>query len=97
MGILVKDIINGTLTGRARERLVSCVLVATKKPSGGSRPITMGEAFYKLACLDALTLVHGEVRTAVGPIQFGLSPGSESALCFTVFGGPSSRLGGSLF
>ena len=81
MGLLVKDIINGTLTGRARDLLVSCVLFAVKKPSGSPRPIAMGEAFYKLACLYALSLVRDEVRPALGPIQFGVSPGgSESAL-----------------
>ena len=80
MGLLVKDI-NGTLTGRARELLVSCVLFAVKKPSGSPRPIAMGEAFYKLACSYALSLVRDEVPPALGPIQFGVSPGgSESAL-----------------
>jgi len=82
LGILVKDIINGTLNGIARELLVSCVLCAVGKPSGGSRPIAMGEAFYKLSCLYALSLV-GPTRTckALGPIQFALSPGGpESAL-----------------
>ena len=64
------------------ELLVSCVLCAVGKPSGGSRPIAMGEAFYKLSCLYALSLV-GPTRTckALGPIQFALSPGGpESAL-----------------
>ena len=82
LGILVKDIINGTLNGIARELLVSCVLCAVGKPSGGSRPIAMGEAFYKLSCLYALSLV-GPTRTckALGPIQFAVSPGGpESAL-----------------
>ena len=76
-----KDILNGTLTGKARELLVSSILFAGKKASGGSRPIAMGEAFYKLACLYALDLVYDRVRTALGPIQFAFSPGGpESAL-----------------
>jgi len=41
----------------------------------------MGETFYKLACLYALSLVQSEITTALGPIQFGLAPGgSESAV-----------------
>jgi len=81
LGVLVKDILNGALTGRARELLVSSILFAGKKASGGSRPIAIGEAFYKLACLYALDLVHDRVRTALGPIQFAFSPGGpESAL-----------------
>ncbi len=48
MGLLVKDIINGTLTGRARDLLVTCVLFAVKKPSGAPRPIAMGEASTSL-------------------------------------------------
>ena len=81
LGVLVKDILNGTLTGKARELLVSSILFAGKKASGGSRPIAMGEAFYKLACLYALDLVYDRVRTALGPIQFAFSPGGpESAL-----------------
>ena len=41
----------------------------------------MGEAFYKLACLYALKLVHDQVRTSLGPIQFAFSSGGpESAL-----------------
>jgi hypothetical protein len=81
LGILVKDILNGTLTGNARELLVSSILFAGRKSSGGSRPIAMGEAFYKLACLYALKLVHDQVRTSLGPIQFAFSSGGpESAL-----------------
>ena len=45
------------------------------------RPIAMGEAFYKLACLYALNLVRDQVRTALGPIQCAFSTGGpESAL-----------------
>src|SRR3954466_15457123 len=41
----------------------------------------MGEAFYKLASLYVMSLVGGQVRAALGPIQHALAPGgSESAL-----------------
>lgn len=79
LGHLVKDIVNGALTGRARELLVSSTLVATKKPSGGCRPIAMGEVFYRVACLYALDLVRDPIRTVLGPIQFGLSPGGAAS------------------
>ena len=57
------------------------ILVATKKKSGGTRPIAMGECFYKLACLYALSLVRPDIPPLLEPIQFALSPGgSESAV-----------------
>ena len=95
MGILIKDIINGKLTGAARTLLLSCVLVATRKSSGGVRPIAMGEVFYKLAGLYALELVRPHVADALGPHQFGLAPGgSESAFhILQAEHGSSPRLG----
>ncbi len=58
LGTLVKDIINGSLTGAARDLLVSSTLIATKKSSGGFRSIAMGESFYMLACLYTFSLVR---------------------------------------
>src|SRR5690349_13902539 len=63
-----------------RELLVSS-LIATRKSSGGFRPIAMGEAFYKLACLYTLNLVRLQIPDALGPLQFAFAPGgSETAL-----------------
>jgi hypothetical protein len=51
LGALVSDIINGRLIGSSRDLLLSSLLVPVAKSSGGTRPIAMGECFYKLACL----------------------------------------------
>src|ERR1700712_5334131 len=52
-----------------------------KKPSGGTRPIAMGEAFCKLAGLYCLSLVRTDIPAILEPIQFALSPGgSETAV-----------------
>ena len=78
---LTRDIINGALTGRSRELLLSSVLIAARKSNGGLRPIAMGEAFYKLSCLYMLSVVRKDIPGALGPMQFALSPGgSESAV-----------------
>ena len=68
MGTLIKDIINGSLTGAARELLVSSTLIATKKSSGGFRPVAMGESFYKLACLYILNLARLQTPDVLGPL-----------------------------
>ena len=39
----------------------------------------MGEAFYKLACLYALSLVRLEVPKILEPIRLALSPGGPEA------------------
>ena len=71
---LVKDIINGTLPVEARTLLVSSILIRIKKPSGGTRPIAMGETFYKLAGLYCVSLVPSkDIRAILEPIQFALS------------------------
>jgi hypothetical protein len=78
---LVKDIINGVLPDSCRSLLLACVLVGAKKPKGGTRPIAMGETFYKLAGLYSLSLVRSDIPAIMEPIQFALSSGgSESAL-----------------
>ena len=78
---LIKDMINGILPDSCRSLLLASVLVGAKKPKGGTRPIAMGEAFYKLAGLYSLSLVRSDIPSIMEPIQFALSSGgSESAL-----------------
>ena len=42
---LLKDIVNGNLPERARQLLLACRAVALNKPTGGYRPIAVGELF----------------------------------------------------
>jgi len=48
VGSIVRDILGGTLPECCRPLLLSSILIAVDKDSGGKRPIAMGEAFYKL-------------------------------------------------
>ena len=66
----------------ARTLLVSSILIGIKKSSGGTRPIAMGETFYKLAGLYCVSLIPlKDIRAILEPIQFALSPGgSETAV-----------------
>jgi hypothetical protein len=69
------------LPDASRPLLLASILVGAKKPSGGTRPIAMGEVFCKLAGLYCLSLVRLDIPAILEPIQFALSPGgSESAV-----------------
>src|SRR6185436_9091474 len=78
---LVTDILNGVFEGRIRDLLLSGVLIAAKKSSGAPRPVVMGETFYKLAGLFALSQVRSSLSAIVEPIQLAFSRGgAESAV-----------------
>ena len=47
-------------------------LVGLQKPGGGVRPIAIGEAWYRLAMLCALTEVGSEVGASLAPLQVGV-------------------------
>ena len=79
IGTLVRDIIAGAIPPSCRSLLVSSILVAVDKDSGGIRPIAMGEYFYKLASLYALSLVRLDIPSILEPIQLALSPGGSEA------------------
>ena len=79
LGILVRDIISGTLPDSCRTLLLSSILIAADKDNGGIRPIAMGEAFYKIASLYVLSLVRDDIPSILEPIQLGLSPGGSEA------------------
>ena len=76
---LVTMILNGEVRGRAREVLLTSVLVGIGKPKGGVRPIAIGEVFYKLAALYALRTIRDDIPGALGAGQFALLPGGAEA------------------
>lgn len=83
LAALTMAIINGKIKGRAREALLCSVLIGLEKPGGGTRPIAMGEMFYKLAATYALRTVGETAREVLGPTQFALAPGgSEAAVLY---------------
>ena len=51
LGCLVRDIASGTLPDSCRSLLLSSILIAVDKDSGGKRPVAMGECFYNLTDL----------------------------------------------
>jgi hypothetical protein len=46
---LVVAIANGDIGGKVKRLLLSSLLIGLPKPNGGTRPIAMGEIFYKLS------------------------------------------------
>ena len=83
LAALTMAIINGKIEGRARDALLCSVLIGLEKPGGGTRPIAMGEMFYKLAATYALRIVGETAREVLGPTQFALAPGgSEAAVLY---------------
>ena len=76
---LTMAIVNGELKGRAKTLLLSSVLIGLPKPNGGTRPIAMGEIFYKLAGAYMLRLVKEPAREALGSAQFAFAPGGAEA------------------
>ena len=76
---LTMAIVNGELKGRAKTLLLSSVLIGLPKPNGGTRPIAMGEIFYKLAGAYMLRLVKEPAREALGSSQFAFAPGGAEA------------------
>lgn len=79
LSALAIEIANGNIRGRAKAALLCSVLVGLKKPGGGTRPIAMGEIFYKLTASYLLRLANENVRTALGPTQFAFAPGGAEA------------------
>jgi hypothetical protein len=74
-------IINGDISGKLKQVLLTSVLVGIDKPNGGIRPVAVGEVFYKMAALYIMAVVEEEMKEALGPQQFAMLPGgAESAL-----------------
>ena len=76
---MTMSIANGRVKGRAKALLLSSVLIGLDKPNGGTRPIAMGEVFYKLAATYMLKLVNEPARQVLGPSQFAFAPGGAEA------------------
>jgi len=72
LGVLVADIINGTLDDQARSLLLSGLLIPVRKDDGGVRPIAISECFYKLATMYAVNLVSADLPAIFEPIQLGV-------------------------
>jgi hypothetical protein len=80
LSLLIQLIRNGQLSDHCRTYLLSCPVIPTAKRTGGIRPITIGETFYKMSAALALSDVEKEAVDLLGSDQFALSPGgSESA------------------
>jgi hypothetical protein len=79
---LLKDIINGNLPDRARQLLLACRAVAMAKPTGGYRPIAVGEMFYRLAGVIVVRKVTDAAATLLAPHQYGVGvlSGAEKIL-----------------
>lgn len=69
---LLKDIINGNLPDHARQLLLACRAVALNKPSGGYRPIAVGELFYRLAGVIVVRKITGAAASLLAPHQYGV-------------------------
>ena len=69
---LLRDIINGELPDEARELLLASRLVALSKPSGGCRPIAVGEQLYRLAAIVAVSGVSEAAAPLLAPHQYGV-------------------------
>jgi hypothetical protein len=76
---LVVAIANGEIGGKVKRLLLSSLLIGLPKPNGGTRPIAMGEIFYKLAGAYMLHLVREQIQTALGTTQFAFAPGGAEA------------------
>jgi hypothetical protein len=79
LATLVMAIANGEIRGTAKELLLSSVLIGLPKPKGGTRPIAMGEVFYKLAGAYMLQLIKEHTQNALGATQFAFAPGGSEA------------------
>ncbi|MDB5910672.1 MAG: uncharacterized protein JWP34_4786, partial [Massilia sp.] len=69
---LLKDIINGNMSERARQMLLSSRLVALNKTDGGHRPIAIGELFYRLAGVIVVRKITKTAAALLAPHQFGV-------------------------
>lgn len=79
---LICDISNGDLPEEAKEYLLPSHLIALPKPTQSIRPISMGEIFYRVAALKAVTTVSEVAAKILSPIQFGVGipAGCEQAV-----------------
>ena len=68
---LMQDLCNDNIPDSIRDLLLSSHLVAIQKPSGGLRPIAIGELFYRIAGSIAVRRVRADATSLLAPHQFG--------------------------
>jgi hypothetical protein len=75
----MQDVCNDNIPDAIRDLLLSSHLVALRKPSGGLRPIAVGELFYRIAGSIAVRSVRAAATSLLVPHQygFGLRNGCE--------------------
>ena len=69
---IITDIRNGNLQGTAKQLLLASMLIGIPKPDGGTRPIAMGEVFYRIAATMAVHEVARDIGTKLSPQQLGV-------------------------
>jgi hypothetical protein len=70
---LLKDILNGDIPDAARQYLLASRLVAITKPDSDSlRPIAVGELFYRLAAVIAVSRTRAAAARLLAPHQYGV-------------------------
>jgi hypothetical protein len=70
---LLKDILNGNIPDAARQYLLASRLVAITKPDSDSlRPIAVGELFYRLAAVIAVSRTRKAAAQLLSPHQYGV-------------------------
>ena len=77
--VLISHIINNQLPVEAKAMLTSSSLVALGKKGGGVRPIAIGELFYRIAAQYAMKLVAPDVKSVLGPHQYGVQTPNGAA------------------
>lgn len=80
---LIQLIINGQLPDSVRTVLLASHLIGIAKPNGGTRPIAIGEMFYRCAASYAMSFIdEKDIRSIFLPHQFGvqISNGCETVI-----------------
>ena len=95
LALLVQLIRNGQLSDQCRVHLLSCPVIPTLKRTGGIRPVTIGETFYKMAAIIALNDVEEDAVELLGPDQFALRPGGPESATIALKVALETRTGAS--
>ena len=75
---LISDIINGNFDDSARDYILASRLVALVKPSGGIRPVAIGELFFRVAAKYMNDRMKKVASDLLAPHQYAVG---ESAGC----------------
>ena len=73
MAAMLTDLANDLVPAAVARRLNSGVLIGLKKPDGGTRPITLGECFVKIASRIAIEASTDALRKTFRETQFGVN------------------------